>query len=147
MAELESGVERFSCSGYAMAFTPDGQSLAVASQGDRSAHHGISEAGMGDSAVEIVEISTGTRRRIAVPADRVAALAFSPDGRILAVAHGWRECRIRLYSVENLHEIDTFVCPATRTHPGALAFAPDSRGLAVGLDDTTAVIFNVGGAR
>ncbi len=147
VAELESGVERFSCSGYAMTFTPDGQGLAVASQGDRSANHGMSEAGMGEGSVEIVEISTGTRKRIAVPADRVGALAFSPDGRIVAVALGSRESRIRLYSAENLHEIDTFVCPATRTHPGALAFAPDSRGLAVGLDDTTAVIYNIGGAR
>ena len=147
VAELEIGVERFSCPGYAMAFTPDGQNLAVANQGDPSANHGNGATGMGGSAVEIVEIATGARKRIAAPVDRVAALAFSPDARILAVALGWRESRIRLYSVENLHEIDTFVCPATRTHPGALAFAPDSRGLAVGLDDTTAVIFNVGGAR
>ena len=107
--------------------------MAVAIEGSHEALPGIGEAPKNVNAVEIAEIATGARKRIMVRTDdRVSALAFSPDGRILAVAAGWRDGSIRLYAVEDGREIDVFACPATRAHPGAFAFAPDCRGLAAG---------------
>jgi WD40 repeat protein len=143
VVEVASGAERFSCAGGPMALAPDGRSLAVAIEGKLNSGPPEDTAHVSTCAIDLVEIHTGARRRIHVLADRVAAIAFSADGRILAVSAGWRDCSVRLYSTEDGSEMGAFVCPATRTFPGAIAFAPDSRGLAVGLDDTTAVIFNV----
>ena len=143
VVDLASGAERFSCAGHTMASAPDGQCIAVANEGDSSAGPAAGESVTSISAVEMVEIATGARKRIVIQTDRISALAFSPDGKILAVAAGWRESSIRLYEVEDGREIDAFMCPATRTHPGALAFAPDCRSVAVGLDDTSVVIWAV----
>jgi RNA polymerase sigma factor (sigma-70 family) len=141
VVELASGAERFSCPSYAMAFTPDGRGLAVASEANRD----VRPAGDATStaAVELLEFASGVRKKIVVPADRVSGLAFSPDGNVLAVGLGWHGDVIRLYSTRDGRAIDSVLCPAARTHPGALAFAPDGRSLAAGLDDTTVVIWNV----
>ena len=145
VVELASGEERFSCPGYQMtfAFTPGGEGLAVASAADPYAgSRGINTVANA-SVLEVVDIATGRRKRIFVPTERVAALTFSPDGRALAVSAGWRDSSIRLYGVEDGREIDSWACPATRTHPGAMAFAPDCRSVAVGLDDTTVVVWKL----
>jgi WD40 repeat protein len=144
VVEVSSGDERFSCPSYAMTFTPDGDGLAVASAHEAYTGSSEGEIAATASAVDIVDIATGARKRIVVPMERVGALTFSPDGRTLAVADGLLARSIRLYTVEDGRELDVFVCPAARTHPSALAFAPDCRSLAVGgLDDTTVVIWKV----
>jgi RNA polymerase sigma factor (sigma-70 family) len=147
VVDVASGEERFSCAGSAMAFGPDGRWLAVANDGKLDRGPPGDTPHVNTCAIDLVEIGTGAPKRIYALADRVSALAFSPDGRMLAVAAGWRECSIRLHSTEDGHELGAFACPATRTHPSALAFAPDSATLAAGLDDTTAVVFNVRNGR
>ena len=98
------------------AFTPGGEGLAVASAADPYAgSRGINTVANA-SVLEVVDIATGRRKRIFVPTERVAALTFSPDGRALAVSAGWRDSSIRLYGVEDGREIDSWACPATRTH-------------------------------
>jgi WD40 repeat protein len=143
VVDLTSGAELFSCAGSTIAFTPDGLGVAIATNRNADAGSPENDPLSNACSVELVEINTGSRKRLLVATDRVSALAFSPDGRILAVSAGWRECSIRLYSTEDGHEIDAFACPSTRTHPEALAFAFVNMELAAGLDDTTAVVFNV----
>ncbi len=141
VVHLASGVERFSCPSYTMVFTPDGHGLAVASEGDRDRAPGAESANT--VAVELVEIASGGRKKILVPTDRVTDLAFSPDGKTLAVGLGWNGSAIGLYRTDDGSEIERFDCPARRNQPGALTFAPDCLGLAAGLADTTVVIWNV----
>ena len=124
VVELASGTEIFSYSSDVMTFTPDGEGLAVATARDRFGGSLAVESVKVASAVEIVNIATGGSKRILVPTERVYALKFSPDGRILAVAAGFRECSIRLYSVEDGREVDALACPATRTHPGRWRLPP-----------------------
>jgi WD40 repeat protein len=149
VVELASGTERFSRAGYIMRCTPDGLGLAVARADSHSGAVGTANGKTEASTctVEIVAIPTLAGKQLVVPTDRVMALAFSPDGSILAVVAGWRQQLIRLYSVADGREIHALACPATRTHPGALAFAHDCRSLAVGLDDTTVLIWDVRGVR
>ena len=123
------------------------QGLAVAIEGDPDALPGHQAKHRTNvSAVEIVEIATGARNGSwsGGYGFRSGFFAGWADSRGAA---GWRDCSIRLYAVEDGHEIDTFACPATRTHPALSLLLPDCRGLAAGLDDTTVVIFNVSDVR
>jgi RNA polymerase sigma factor (sigma-70 family) len=161
--DRQSSLQQHTVRGFALGFSPDGRSLLVA----RSDEGAISliNAETGDeqwktvlgSAMQYGGLTfTSDGKTIIVSWDNVVRFIEADTGREKvesndahrgAVSAGWRESSIRLYSTEDGHEIDTFACPATRTHPSAIAFAPDSGGLAVGLDDTTAVIFNVRNGR
>ena len=61
----------------------------------------------------------------------------------MAVAGGWTNPMVRLYQTDDGREIGQFHCPARITRAGGMAFSPDGRGLAAGLDDTTVLIWDV----
>ncbi len=143
VADVASGEERFSGPSLAMAFAPAGEILAVATpvdpaSGNQSA--GLPEQGDG---IELLEITTGKQKQIAIAPDHVSAVAVSPSGKVVAVETGWRYGMIRLYDTGDGRELGAFACPATRTYAGAIAFSPDGASLAAGLDDTTVVIWDV----
>jgi RNA polymerase sigma factor (sigma-70 family) len=110
----------------ALAFSPDGQTLASAHWGD---------------AVVLWIVATGQQRQL----DRlgsghhVGALAFSPDGRILA--GGDDDGTVRVWDAQTLAELHTL-----SGHEGGvrcLAFLPDGRTLASGSADTTVLLWDV----
>jgi WD40 repeat protein len=118
-----------------MAFSPDGTLLATAGR---------------DTAIRLWETATGKELR-AFEGDAgniTSNLAFSPDGRTVAVAsqNGQEDQhQLRVWEVDSSslrHEILT-----PRGGIRCLAYSPDSRTLATGSADTTVLLWDVGGRR
>jgi WD40 repeat protein len=71
----------------------------------------------------------------------VNAIAFSPDGRLLAVGHGGAEGIVRVWEVITGNEIVTF-----RGHAGGVnvvAFSPDGRRIASGGADSSILVWDL----
>jgi RNA polymerase sigma factor (sigma-70 family) len=108
------------------AFSPDSRLLATGGR---------------DNSVHLWDLSNGQQIRV-FPGHVgwVLAVAFSPDGRTLAVGH-WRT--VSLWEVNTGKERRRFT-----GHEGdcsALAFAPNGRTLVCGCGDTTALIWDLTG--
>jgi WD40 repeat protein len=109
-----------------MAFSPDGQVLAV-----RPA---------GTTVVDLWQIASGRKiGSLDTPHEKVWTLAFSPDGQFLATAganqliHIWNLAKFR--QVEELH--------GHRSEIMSLAFSVDGNTLASGCKDNTAMVWRI----
>lgn len=144
--DVATSVERFSCACLGTTFTLDSTTLAVAIPGEpevKKLSGGRTRTWTRNAqAVTMVDLASGTSRRIEIRHDTPIALALSPDGKTLAVAGGWRQPMIWLYRTADGKPLDEWAIPAAVARQRGLAFSPDGRSLAAGLSDTTVVIWN-----
>ena len=112
----------------ALAFSPDGSLLAVASH---------------DASVRLFDVETRAETsRLQGPEVRVLSLAFSPDGTILA-SGDWNG-RVRLWEVAGGKLLETI--STTDVPVRTLAFSPDAETLASSGDDGVVRLWDVGEA-
>lgn len=119
----------------ALSFAPDGKSLVSAGYKRTTTNGGLGILNVSDA-------STGKfLRRWTIKRFGPACLAFSGDGRTLAIGGGWVPDPIRLWDPVRGEEI-----AALRGHENyvnSLAFSPDGRTLVSGGDDRTVRLWEV----
>jgi WD40 repeat protein len=114
---------------YAVAFSPDGRTLATGSD---------------DGAVQLWEVETGRKiRALRGHSNWVSSVAFSPDGHTLATGSADRS--VRLWEAATGHEIAVLRGHTDRVL--SAAFSPDGRTLATGSEDQTARLWEVATGR
>jgi WD40 repeat protein len=130
-------------SGHRSAFSPDGRILAVC--GSTSDQSGLD--------VSLLDVASGREITTFRWADvsELASMAFSPDGRYLALGEGrrfrWTSSALREGSLIEVREVATGTrAAAFEGHLGviwSLAFSAGGRRLASGSDDTTVLLWDL----
>ena len=118
--DVATGREIATLTGYSVAFSPDGKTLAF---------------GSGDDTIKLWDVATG--REIATLTGY--SLVFSPDGRTLASLGGSNT--IKLWDVATRREIATLTGHSFGVN--SVAFSPDGRTLASGGGDKTIKLWDV----
>jgi WD40 repeat protein len=124
---LAEAAARFCCP---VAFSPDGTLLASRGQGD---------------AVRLRDTGTWTVRHSFPVDDRITALAFSPDGKTLAVGVGQPNGKVLLWNVETGRLRGAPLEPFSLINQ--LAFSPDGKNLAVAGNNPVVRVWLVAEAR
>ncbi len=156
VADLGSGRQLWEFAGATIAVAAaDGRTLAVAVQHDDPYYQPPSwrvdkavprrhriDADPAGAEVVLLDGETGKEsRRIPMPAVVVWGLAFSPDGKTLAVTSGRGPGRIRLYQAATGRQVRSIATPPI-SGP-ALAFSPDGSRLATAMADTSVLLWDL----
>ncbi|MHC5541207.1 WD40 repeat domain-containing protein, partial [Singulisphaera rosea] len=150
VVDVASGLLRFTATSTgSFAFAPDGRSLVVTKH-DPSSTTGPAVDGSRSSAstalskVLRLDARTGDiRGEILVPKPGAKRLAFSPDGKALALSTDSRRKGefLRIIRLRDNKELYTFEVPSPWIQ--SLTFLPDGKRIAAGLDDTSILVWDI----
>jgi WD40 repeat protein len=97
-----------------------------------------------DHPICLWELATGKlRKQVHMPEGGAGPVAFSPDGKLFVAATNGPEGCIRFWRVASGDEVSTI--KGFRSSVRSLAFSPDGKRLSTGMDDTTALVWDVPG--
>src|SRR5262249_49206654 len=92
------------------------------------------------------ELATGKLlKQILLPEGGVGPVAFSPDGRLFAAATNETDRRILFWDTARGEEITAIPGMPGKVH--SLAFSSDGKQMITGMDDTTALVWDIPGIR
>jgi RNA polymerase sigma factor (sigma-70 family) len=121
---------------HGFVYSPDGDSIIAAVLQDVPLGQGLPEV----KGIQFWQTAIG-KPRMRLPVHEFCHSAFSPDGRFLATLSGES---IRLWEIVSGKEVYHLPIPGRLVGMGVqMVFAPDGRSLAIGLDDTTIVIWDM----
>ncbi len=104
------------------------------------------DTGSQQAKVHLMELATGRERWTSIAADEgITALAFSPDGKVLASGAGWVESDIRLWDVASGTEIARLA--GHRGWISAMVFWPDGKTMASASADQTIRLWDISDLR
>jgi WD40 repeat protein len=123
----------------ATAISPDGQRVALAYQ--------VQAATTSGSGAMIYDVTTGQSHPLVLRDPPIffrrfepTALAFSPDGRLLASGEQWPDPVVRVWDAQARNPLRTYL--GHRGRVTCLAFSPDGKRLASGSVDTTTLVWD-----
>jgi WD40 repeat protein len=116
----------------------DGGANAIALSSDERSIATVTQSGD----LYLWEIASGKSRLVVKDAGHEAPIAFSPDGRLLALANAKQE-RVQIVRISDGKVIRRFCGHLGRI--SFLCFAPDGRALASGGYDSTVLVWDVAG--
>jgi WD40 repeat protein/Flp pilus assembly protein TadD len=128
------------------AVSPDERTLVVA-QGDSDHEFGLiarmsRRSPSGGGAISLLDSAEGGKiHEFTVSSGDVWALAFDQNGRRIGVTTGWDAGRIYLFDANSGREMGIIAAPPIRST--ALAFSPDGSLLAIGMIDSSILVFDV----
>jgi WD40 repeat protein len=133
-----------------LALSPDGKLLLVSGRGKpietKLTDGRVRYSTANEHPLELWDVNTGKRvRQVVIPGSSWLPIAFSADGNMYAAAVDTPAAAIRLWNTASGEERPSIT--GFRGRVTALAFSSDARRLIIGLDDSSALVWDLEGAQ